>query len=51
MYATFLDGSMTYSCARLEHVGQSLEDAQRAKLVGTAERAMHEPGLEVLEIG
>jgi cyclopropane-fatty-acyl-phospholipid synthase len=51
MYATFLDGSMTYSCARFEHVGQSLEDAQRAKLVGIAERAMLEPGLEVLEIG
>jgi cyclopropane-fatty-acyl-phospholipid synthase len=51
LYATFLDGSMTYSCARFEHVGQSLEDAQRSKLVGIAERARLEPGLEVLEIG
>lgn len=51
LYASFLDESMTYSCARFEHVGQSLEDAQRAKLVGIAERAQLAPGLELLEIG
>jgi cyclopropane-fatty-acyl-phospholipid synthase len=51
LYATFLDASMTYSCARFEHPGQALADAQRAKLVGIAERARLEPGLEVLEIG
>jgi cyclopropane-fatty-acyl-phospholipid synthase len=51
LYATFLDPSMTYSSARFEHVGQSLADAQRAKLVGIAERARLRPGMEVLEIG
>ena len=51
LYATFLDRSMTYSCARFTAEGQSLDDAQRAKLVGIAERARLEPGLELLEIG
>jgi cyclopropane-fatty-acyl-phospholipid synthase len=51
LYATFLDRSMTYSCARFGHVGQSLDDAQREKLVGLAERARLRPGLEILEIG
>jgi cyclopropane-fatty-acyl-phospholipid synthase len=51
LYATFLDPSMTYSCARFEHPGQPLEEAQRAKLVGVAERARLRPGLEVLEVG
>lgn len=51
LYTSFLDESMTYSCARFEHVGQSLDDAQRAKLVGIAERARLAPGLELLEIG
>jgi len=51
LYRTFLDDSMTYSCARFVSEGQSLEDAQRAKLVGLAERARLEPDLEVLEIG
>ena len=51
LYATFLDSSMTYSCARFTEPGQSLEDAQRAKLVGIAERARLEPGLDILEVG
>ena len=51
LYATFLDRSMTYSCARFDDVGQSLDDAQRRKLVGLAERARLRPGLEILEIG
>jgi len=51
LYRTFLDRSMTYSCARFTSEGQSLDEAQRAKLVGLAERARLEPGLEVLEIG
>ena len=51
LYATFLDRSMTYSCARFDHEGQPLEDAQRAKLVGIAERARLAPGMQLLEIG
>ena len=51
LYATFLDPSMTYSSARFDHVGQSLADAQRAKLVAIAERARLGAGMEVLEIG
>jgi cyclopropane-fatty-acyl-phospholipid synthase len=51
LYETFLDRSMTYSCARFTEQGQSLDDAQQAKLVGIAERARLEPGLEILEIG
>ncbi len=31
LYRLFLDDSMTYSCARFEAPGQSLEDAQRAR--------------------
>jgi len=51
LYAAFLDPSMTYSSARFDHEGQSLEDAQRAKLTAIAQRARLGPGLEVLEIG
>ncbi len=51
LYRTFLDPSMTYSSARFEHQGQSLADAQRAKLVAIAERARLGPDMEVLEIG
>jgi len=51
LFATFLDPSMTYSSARFDHEGQSLEGAQRAKLIGIAERARLGPGMKVLEIG
>jgi len=51
LYATFLDPSMTYSSARFEHPGQSLADAQRAKLVAIAERARLGPDMALLEIG
>ena len=51
LYAAFLDPSMTYSSARFDHEGQSLEDAQRAKLLAIAERARLGEGMEVLEIG
>lgn len=51
LYRLFLDDSMTYSCARFEAPGQSLEDAQRAKLADLAAKARLEPGLRVLEIG
>ncbi len=51
LYATFLDPSMTYSSARFAYEGQTLADAQRAKLVTIAERARLSPDLHVLEIG
>jgi cyclopropane-fatty-acyl-phospholipid synthase len=51
LYATFLDRSMTYSCARFAYDGQSLDDAQREKLIRIAERARLSPGLHILEIG
>jgi len=51
LYRLFLDDTMTYSAARFEHVGQSLEDAQRAKLRSMAEKARLRPGLRVLEVG
>jgi len=51
LYGLFLDETMTYSCARFEHEGQDLADAQRAKLRSVAEKARLRPGLRVLEIG
>jgi len=51
LYRTFLDESMTYSCARFEHPDQTLAAAQVAKLRGIAEKARLRPGLRVLEIG
>ncbi len=51
LYRLFLDESMTYSCARFEEPGQSLEAAQRAKLRSVAEKARLRPGLRVLEVG
>jgi cyclopropane-fatty-acyl-phospholipid synthase len=51
LYRAFLDPSMTYSAARFEHTGQDLAAAQRAKLVGIAEKARLRPGARVLEIG
>jgi cyclopropane-fatty-acyl-phospholipid synthase len=51
LYGLFLDESMTYSCARFEQPGQTLAEAQRAKLRGIAEKARLRPGLRVLEIG
>jgi len=51
LYMAFLDPSLTYSAARFEHTGQDLAAAQRAKLVGIAEKAHLRPGDQVLEIG
>jgi len=50
-FALFLDRSMTYSCALFEHPGQSLEDAQRAKLELICRKLGLEPGKRVLDIG
>lgn len=50
-YASWLDGSMTYSSARFERAGQSLEDAQRAKYASLARMMDLRPGHSLLEIG
>ena len=50
-FALFLDRSMTYSCALFEHPGQSLEDAQRAKLELICRKLGLRRGMRVLDIG
>lgn len=51
LYRTFLDPSMTYSCALFETGAESLEEAQERKLRRIAEKARIRPGDHVLEIG
>lgn len=50
-YAAWLDGSMTYSSARFEHHGQSLEDAQWAKYASLSRMMGLRRGHSLLEIG
>jgi cyclopropane-fatty-acyl-phospholipid synthase len=50
-YKLFLDTDMHYSCAYFERDGQSLEDAQQAKLRHIASKLRLEPGMRVLDIG
>lgn len=50
-YASWLDQSMTYSSARFERLGQSLQDAQRAKYAALARLMDLQSGHSVLEIG
>jgi len=50
-YALMLDETMTYSCAVFEHAGQSLGDAQRAKLRAVCRRLGLDTGDRVVEIG
>jgi len=50
-FALFLDESMTYSCALFEHPGQTLEEAQRAKLDLICRKLELGPGKRVLDIG
>ena len=50
-YGAWLDPSMTYSSARFEGPGQSLQDAQRAKYASLARMMDLQPGHSVLEIG
>jgi cyclopropane-fatty-acyl-phospholipid synthase len=50
-YALWLDRGMNYSSALFTHDGQSLEDAQDAKLNRIAEFLAVAPGQSVLEIG
>ncbi|MDX9733483.1 MAG: cyclopropane-fatty-acyl-phospholipid synthase family protein [Thermoanaerobaculia bacterium] len=51
LYETFLDPSMTYSCALFETGDETLEEAQEKKLRRIAEKARIRPGDHVLEIG
>lgn len=50
MFETFLDGSMTYSCA-VWRDGDDLESAQRRKRAMILEKLELRPGLRLLEIG
>jgi len=50
-YKTFLDDSMTYSCARFQSENQALEEAQYAKLDRMLELSKINQGGELLEIG
>ncbi|WP_372394216.1 cyclopropane-fatty-acyl-phospholipid synthase family protein [Azospirillum sp. HJ39] len=50
-YRLWLDPGMTYSSALYEHAGQSLEDAQEAKIRRAADLLEVRPGDRVLEIG
>jgi len=50
-YKLILDADLHYSCAYFEESGQSLEDAQQAKLRHIASKLRIEPGMRVLDIG
>ena len=50
-YASWLDPSMTYSSARFERPGLSLQEAQRAKYASLARMMDLQPGQRVLEMG
>lgn len=51
MYRTFLDETMTYSCAYFDRPDEPLADAQRAKYRRICEKLALSPGDHVLEIG
>lgn len=51
LYRLFLDNDLHYSCAYFEQEGQSLEEAQRAKLRHIAAKLSIKPGMQVLDIG
>lgn len=50
-FSTFLDETMTYSCALFENPEDTLEQAQRAKLRSVIRKARIGPDDHVLEIG
>jgi len=50
-FALFLDDTMTYSCAVIEHDGEPLADAQRRKLRMVCDKLELGPDDHVLEIG
>jgi len=51
LYQLFLDGERQYSCAYFEHGGETLEEAQQAKMRHIAAKLLVEPGQRVLDIG
>lgn len=51
LYALFLDPEWQYSCAYFQHPGQSLADAQLAKLRHIASKLVLRGGERVLDIG
>jgi cyclopropane-fatty-acyl-phospholipid synthase len=51
LFESFLDRSMTYSCAYFEHPDQTLEEAQRAKIHAMIAKANITATDHVLEIG
>lgn len=51
LYEAFLDQEMVYSCAFFTPEAQSLETAQRHKMVLTLDRVGVGPGMRVLDIG
>lgn len=50
-YETWLDAGMTYSSAIFTSAGESLEEAQAAKLQAMLDRTATKPGDRILEIG
>jgi cyclopropane-fatty-acyl-phospholipid synthase len=50
-YALWLDELMVYTCAYFEHPGESLEQAQRAKLEHVCRKLRLRPGERVVEAG
>ncbi len=50
-YKMFLDEDLHYSCAYFERDGQSLEDAQQAKLRHVASKLLLSRGMRVLDVG
>jgi cyclopropane-fatty-acyl-phospholipid synthase len=50
-FSLFLDDTMTYSCAVFEHDGQSLHEAQLAKIERICRKLDLQPGQRLLEIG
>jgi cyclopropane-fatty-acyl-phospholipid synthase len=51
LFELFLDASLAYSCAYFEREGQSLEEAQQAKMRRLCEKLAVGPDDHVLEIG
>jgi cyclopropane-fatty-acyl-phospholipid synthase len=50
-FKLFLDDELNYSCAYFATRGESLEEAQKAKLRHVAAKLRIEPGMRVLDIG
>ncbi len=50
-YRTFLDPTMTYSCAYFERDDMTLEEAQRAKIKLSLDKCDLKPGMRLLDVG